>query len=115
MAMNDIDRRKEVRARITIPVQILRRSERVAVQMIDASFRGLFLRVTAAPQVRELVKLRIELPTRELVVHAVVVRHTPEAGGRVGVGLSFFALNGQDKTDWQSFITNALHARARAA
>lgn len=115
MAMNDIDRRRDVRARITVPAEVVRRSGNVTVQMLDASFRGIFLRMTDPPQVRELVKLRIELPTRELFAHAVVVRHTEEPGGRMGVGLRFFALNGQDKTDWETFVTSALHARARAA
>ena len=115
MAMNDIERRRDARARITIPAEVVRRGERVAVQMVDASYRGLFLRMPSAPAVRELIKRRIVLPTRELFAHAVVVRHTEEPGGRAGVGLRFFALNGQDRSDWESFVTSVLNARARAA
>lgn len=115
MAMNDIERRRDARARITIPAEVIRRRERQPVQMVDASYRGIFLRMAEAPPVRELIKLRIALPTRELVAHAVVVRHTDEPGGNKGVGLRFFALNGQDRTDWEAFVTAALSARARAA
>jgi hypothetical protein len=115
MATNDIERRRDARARITIPAEVIRRSERRPVQMVDASYRGIFLRMTEAPSVRELIKLRIALPTRELFAHAVVVRQTEEPGGRRGVGLRFFALNGQDRTDWEAFVTAALNARAHAA
>lgn len=115
MAMNDIERRRDARARIAIVTEIVKRRERIAVQMVDASYRGLFLRMSEAPPVRELLKLKINLPSRELIAHAVVVRTTDEPGGKKGVGLRFFALNGQDRIDWEAFITAALNARARAA
>lgn len=88
--------------------------------MVDASYRGLFVRMAQPPPVRELIKLRIELPNREFDAHAVVVRivgedlSSPMSKTRVGVGLRFFALNGQDKIEWESFITAALNA-AKAA
>jgi len=113
--MDNTERRRDVRARITVPTVYVRRSGSDAVEMIDASFRGLFLRFEDPPPVRQLVKLRMQLPTRELDVHAVVVRNVFDALGRAGVGLRFFALNGQDKTDWESFISGVIHARARAA
>lgn len=84
--------------------------------MLDASYRGLFVRMDEPPPERQLVKLMIELPgDRELEVHAVVVRLVLDAVGRTGVGLRFFALNGQDRADWESFITSLIHRRARAA
>ena len=64
---------------------------------------------------RQLVKLQIELPTRDLEVHAVVVRLVVDARGRAGVGLRFFALNGQDRSDWESYIATFVHRRAKAA
>ena len=117
MAMNDVDRRRDARARISIPAEVVRRSDRIAVQVVDASYRGLFLRMNpgTAPPVRELIKLRLTLPTGVLFAHAVVVRHTDEPGGRARVGLRFFALNGQERSDWESFVTSILHGRARAA
>ncbi|AKU98124.1 hypothetical protein AKJ09_04788 [Labilithrix luteola] len=88
--------------------------------MLDASFRGLFLQMEEAPPVRQLVKLRIRLPkaggeARELVVHAVVVRVVDGQHGQPGVGLRFFALNGQDRSDWESFVAGLIRARTRAA
>jgi hypothetical protein len=80
--------------------------------MLDASFRGLFIRTDEPPPERQLVKLLLELPTRDLEVHAVVVRLVVDPVGRTGVGLRFFALNGQDRIDWESFISSVVNRRA---
>jgi hypothetical protein len=86
------------------------------VEMLDASYRGLFVRMEDPPPERQLVKLLVEMPDdKEFEVHAVVVRLVVDPVGRCGVGLRFFALNGQDRTNWESFITSLLHRRARAA
>ena len=83
--------------------------------MLDASYRGLYVRMEEAPPERRLVKLLIELPNKDLECHAVVVRLVMDPVGRTGVGLRFFALNGQDRADWESFIGSLLHRRVRAA
>ena len=85
------------------------------VEMLDGSYRGLFLRMDEALPERQLARLVIELPTRDIEVHAVTVRVVADALGRFGVGLRFFALNGQDRADWESFISEVLHRRLRAA
>ena len=113
--MEQTERRRDIRARISIPTFVVRRSGAESVEMIDASYRGLFLRFDETPPVRELLKLRVHLPSKELEIHAVVVRLVEDALGRPGVGLRFFALNGQDKTDWESFISGILSTRAKAA
>lgn len=93
---------------MTLPVHILRRGSAEAVDMIDASFRGLFVRMDDPPPVRELVKLRLSLPHRDLDVHAVVVRIVEDELGRAGVGLRFFALNGEDLLEWESAASEIL-------
>lgn len=113
--MQNFERRRDVRTPITVPTRLVRRSGIETLAMIDASFRGLFARFSTTPNTRELVKLRIQLPSRELEVHAVVVRIVHDSLGRAGVGLRFFALNGQDKTDWEGFVSNHLNRYARAA
>jgi hypothetical protein len=113
---NESERRRDVRARVTLPTQILRRHGTETVEMLDASYRGLFVRTDQPPPERQLLRLVVSLPTRDLEVHAVVVRIVVDALGRSGVGLRFFALNGQDRADWESFIANAVNGRAvRAA
>jgi hypothetical protein len=109
------ERRRDVRARISVPVSLVRRGSVEPVEMIDASYRGLFLRMDEPPPARQLVKLCVALPTRDIVMHAVVVRLVDDMLGRAGVGLRFFALNGQDKADWEGFIADALRELRRAA
>jgi hypothetical protein len=114
-AASGAERRRDTRARISVPVSLLRRGSVDPVEMIDASYRGLFLRMDEPPPVRQLVRLCVSLPGRDLVMHAVVVRLVDDMLGRAGVGLRFFALNGHDKADWEAFIAEALRELRRAA
>lgn len=98
-----------------MPTHVVRSGAMETVEMLDASYRGLFVRMDNPPPERQLVKLLIELPEKDIEVHAVVVRIVTDAVGRAGVGLRFFALNGQDRADWEGFIHGVLHKRARAA
>ena len=109
------ERRKDVRARVSLTTHILRRGGNETVEMLDASFRGLFIRTDEPPPERQLVKLRVELPTRNIELHGVVVRLVVDPLGRTGVGLRFFALNGQDRIDWESFISAVVNRRVKAA
>ena len=113
--MQDSERRRDARMRISQPTHVVRRGGMETVEMLDASYRGLFVRMETPPPERQLLKLLVELPGRDLEVHAVVVRIMVDALGRAGVGLRFFALNGQDKVEWESFINDLLHRRAKAA
>ena len=49
------------------------------------------------------------------MVHCVPVRTVVDANGRVGVGVRFFALNGEDKQLWESYISSLLAPRTVAA
>jgi hypothetical protein len=110
------DRRRDHRTRISITARIVVRGGAIPVEMVDASARGLFLRMEAAPPIRELMKLSIDLPSGTRTYHAVVVRLVEDQMGHAGVGLRFFALNGENKTEWESFVAQALrNASLRAA
>lgn len=110
------ERRKDTRARISLPTHVVRRGGMETVEMLDASYRGLFVRMDDPPPERELVKLVVELPDdQQLEIHAVVVRLVVDSLGRCGVGLRFFALRGQERTAWESFMGSVLNRRARAA
>ena len=111
------DRRRDQRTRISIYARIVVRGGSIPVEMVDASVRGLFLRMEEAPPIRQLLKLSIDLPTGTRVYHAVVVRIVEDQLGHAGVGLRFFALNGENKTEWENFVSQALRTLgiARAA
>ena len=108
--MDLYDRRRDQRTRISISARIVVRGGAIPVEMVDASVRGLFLRMEEAPPIRQLLKLSIDLPTGTRVYHAVVVRLVEDQLGHAGVGLRFFALNGENKTEWETFVAQALRS-----
>ena len=113
---DDSERRRDARARISLPARVVRRGGDENVEMLDASYRGLFVRMDQPPPERQLLKLVVEMEKgKALEMHAVVVRLVVDPVGRWGVGLRFFALNGQERADWERFISNVLAKRARAA
>jgi hypothetical protein len=114
--MEDAERRRDVRAQVSLSAQILRIGVEEQIEVLNASFRGLFIRTYGAPPpTSQLLKLRIELPTRPIQLHAVPVRIVADAHGNPCVGLRFFALNGEDKRVWESFIMSLLAGRKMAA
>jgi hypothetical protein len=114
--MQESERRRDARARITLPTRVIRRGGDESIEMLDASFRGLFVRMDHPPPERQLLKLVVEMDkNRALEMHAVVVRLVMDPVGRWGVGLRFFALNGQERTEWERYVSQALLKRARAA
>jgi hypothetical protein len=106
------DRRRDHRTRISITARIIVRSGAIPVEMVDASVRGLFFRMEEAPPIRQLLKVSIDLPSGTRTYHAVVVRLVEDQMGHAGVGLRFFALNGENKTEWESFVAQALRKAA---
>lgn len=102
------DRRRDQRTRISVTARIVVRGGQIPVEMVDASVRGLFLRMETAPPIRQLLKLAIDLPNGTRIFHAVVVRIVEDQLGRAGVGFRFFALNGENKTEWESYVAQAL-------
>jgi len=114
--MQESERRRDARARISLPARVVRRGGDESVEMLDASYRGLFVRMDSPPPERQLLKLVVEMEgDRALQMHAVVVRLVMDPVGRWGVGLRFFALNGPERAEWERYISAALLKRARAA
>jgi hypothetical protein len=110
------ERRRDVRVHVSPPAQIIRLKTAERIEILNASYRGLFVRTTGnAPQMNELVRIRIELPNTTVDIHAIPVRVVVDAQGRPAFGLRFFALNGEDKRLWESYITNLLAPRRAAA
>ena len=110
------EQRVDQRVRHELPISVVRIGAVEPTTTYEVSYRGLFVRMAAAPPVRELIKLQIELPTRELIAHAVVARIVgADARGLLGVGLRFFAFGDGDKRDWESYVAGLLYGCQRAA
>lgn len=110
------ERRRDVRAHASPPAQILRIGAAERVEILNASYRGLFIRTNGgAPPLNQLLKVRIELPTRTIEINCIPVRVVVDGSGRPGIGVRFFALNGEDKQLWESYIASLLAPRRAAA
>jgi len=110
------DRRRDVRTLVSPPAQIVRIGETERVEILNASYRGLFIRMPgSAPALNELLRFRIELPTATVEINGIPVRVVVDGNGRAGVGVRFFALNGEDKHRWEAYITSLLSPRKVAA
>lgn len=113
--MDTHERRRDVRTRLSLPTCLVVGREALPIEMVDASYRGLFLRMDNPPPVNQLIQLRIELPIGTFKAHAVVVRIVGGKSGRAGVGARLFALNGSERADWERVVTAAIAAQRRAA
>lgn len=115
--MENSERRRDVRAHASPIAHVMRISGAERIEVINASYRGLFFRCApgAAPPLNQLLRIRIELSTRQVDINAIAVRVVSDPQGRLGVGLRFFALNGEDKQHWDSYITNLIMPGRRVA
>ncbi|MBX3209187.1 MAG: PilZ domain-containing protein [Labilithrix sp.] len=113
--MDSSDRRRDVRAHASPPAQILRVGSAERIEILNASYRGLFIRTNTPPPLNQLLRIRIELPTKTVELNGVPVRVVADGSGRAGIGVRFFALNGEDKRFWESYITSLLSPRRMAA
>ncbi|MBX3198848.1 MAG: PilZ domain-containing protein [Labilithrix sp.] len=113
--MEPSDRRRDVRAHVSPPAHIMRIGSAERIEILNASYRGLFIRTNAPPPLNQLLRLRIELPSQSVEVNCIPVRVVVDGAGRPGIGVRFFALNGEDKRLWESYITSLLSPRRMAA
>lgn len=114
--MGNDQRRADDRYLALPPARILRVGSTESIVIVNASHRGLFVRTSGAPPaMTELLKLRIDLPERSIIAHVVVVCVVTNARGRTGVGLRFFAFDGEAQTAWESFVGGLLHPRRTMA
>lgn len=114
--MDSSERRRDIRAHASPPVEIVRIGSHEKVEALNVSYRGLFLRMDAPPLLNELLKIRIQIPGRMVILNVVAVRVVTDAYGRAGVGVKFFALAGDEKRFWEAYIHSLVaHQRRQAA
>lgn len=113
--MDSHERRRDIRAHASPPVEIIRIGAVETVEALNVSYRGLFLRMPDAPQVNELLKVRVQIPGHTVTLNVVAVRVVKDAHGRTGVGVKFFALSGDEKRHWEAYITSLVSAGRRVA
>jgi len=100
-----IDKRFRVLMRATLRYG----RERFDLLTEDVGFRGVFLRTDTPPDLRQLVKLELELSDtgEKLSLHGMAVHCVPRgnAGGRVpGVGVQFYAVDKTTNSTWSAYV-----------
>jgi hypothetical protein len=114
---NNQERRRDVRAYASPPAHILKNGGVEQIEILNASYRGLFMRTpNGVPPINEILKLEVQLPLARVIINVIPVRVVTDEQGKVtGVGARFFALNGEDKRVWESYISSLLMPRRMAA
>ena len=114
--MESSERRRDIRAHASPPLHILRIGTSERVEVLNVSYRGLFLRMDEPPPMNELLRVRVELPSSMVIeANVVTVRTVVDAQGRSGVGVKFFVLGGEEKRAWESYIASLVQPRRVAA
>ncbi len=107
--MGDDNQRRHRRLPVHIPVVLTTAKSEEVLLTDDVSFSGIFVRTDHARPARQLVQVRLVLPTtqRELAVAAGVV-HVIAQGSHArricGMGLRFRALDVEARGLWDAFI-----------
>jgi hypothetical protein len=110
-----IERRRDIRAHASPPVEIIRIGTADKVEALNVSYRGLFLRMPTAPNLNELLKVRVQIPGHVITINVIAVRVVTDAQGRAGVGVKFFALSGDEKRYWEAYISSLVAGQRRQA
>jgi hypothetical protein len=111
-----VNARRDRRFGVQLSVAILSARGEVKGMTENASYRGVLIRTEQSPPARQLVRLRVSVPTHAsaLLMNGMVV-HLAEVGGGVSeVGVSFYGLDGEPRNLWDKFI-QSLQANERSS
>jgi hypothetical protein len=112
-----MERRRDRRIAQALKLTVAWGRREFAALSEDVSFGGLALRTPAQPPERELVGLRMTLPSDGLDLHArgmVVRRLAPAPGGVAGLGVRLYALSGAERERWVGFVRSLGSSSPRA-
>jgi len=106
--MSDGDnRRRHARYAYSAPADLIRGKKVAHLETVDVSFSGLFLRTDEPPPLRELVKIRLELPSdgEEAMLLGMAVHRVPPGGPRTaGIGVLLYGLDPALRARWERFV-----------
>ncbi len=117
--MVEASRRFEERYKIALPVRLTTGRRTVHLATDDVSYHGLFLRTDTPPDLRELVRLSVDLPTGVTVtLHGMavhVVRPGDPRGRLPGVGVQFYAVDRNTLSTWSTMVRELARRRIALA
>lgn len=105
-----LEQRRDERFRVQVRVQFRHDGRLHEALTSDVSFLGLFVVTRAAPAVRQLLRLDLEIPGQlaPLVLHAMVARvdaGDPSTGRPPGIGLRLYGVSDEERRTWSRFIS----------
>ena len=105
LAMSKVDARRDFRYSVAVPVTIVSRTP-LTLLTENVSFRGMFLRTDARLPKMHLLRVQIAVPTcaTPIDTHVVVMTVLPAGVRAAGVGVAFFALEGEARKEWENFV-----------
>ncbi|MBX2813576.1 MAG: PilZ domain-containing protein [Myxococcales bacterium] len=102
------EKRRHDRYSIRLPVELVNGTTSTPGETVDVSFGGLFIRTSVGPPARQLVKVKLKLPPRNievvLLAMAVFVEKQAPENLQPGAGLQLFGLDPQTQEIWEAFI-----------
>ena len=101
------ERRRDRRYPYRVKLVLTRNGKELVARTEDVSFTGIFYRTDTPIPERQLVRLRLTLPSEggDFTVMGMVARNVPaRAGLPPGVGIQFYALSVADRRRWTAFI-----------
>jgi len=105
------NRRRTDRQLVTMRVALRRRGELEWLQTLDVSRLGAFIRTDNARALRELLQLSFHLPNGLVIEGMCMVTRSLPVGTPFppgpGMGVEFFSVEREQKTQWETFVRNA--------
>jgi uncharacterized protein (TIGR02266 family) len=101
------ERRRDRRYPYRVKLVLARNGKELVARTEDVSFTGVFFRTDTPIPERQLVRLRLTLPSEggDFAVMGMVARNVPARDGLPpGVGIQFYALSVADRRRWTAFI-----------
>lgn len=102
------EKRRHDRYLIRLPVELLTGKDSLPAETVDVSFGGLFIKTASPPPQRQLVKVKLNIPPRDLelmvMAMAVFVGQPKPNETMTGVGLKLFGLDVKTQQIWEQFV-----------
>lgn len=101
------NKRRHERFNFVAPAVLVRGRKEMQLHTEDVSFGGLFLRTDNPPPLRDLVKIRLVLPSdhQEIELLGMAVHRVPPGGPRLaGIGVLLYGLDPALRARWENFV-----------
>lgn len=120
--MSDQQKRRSPRYRVAVPVTFLdSKSGQSEHRTVDVSRGGVFVQSEMPRAIRQLVRLKLEVPpvgapveVHGMVVHVITPDEASANGTTPGMGIEFFGFGGDPRQIWEDFLRSVQSGAVQA-